>query len=1183
MLQNTDPTSTEPTNSAELSPVKRALLEIRQLRAQLNESHRASHEPIAIVGIALRLPGGITTPDRFWQALVTGEDLISPVPLNRWEAGEYLNADPDHAGTMYDAHGGFLTDIDQFDAEFFGVNAREAASMDPQHRLLLELSWEALERAGIDPKSLANTASGVYLGMSSSDYGRQTMRDARDIHAYSAVGSALSIAAGRISYFLGLRGPSMVLDTACSSSLVAAHLACESLRRKEINLAIVGGSNLILSPDFNVSFARTRMLARDGRSKTFDVAADGYVRGEGCCVIVLKRYSDALRDGDPILASIAGSAVNQDGRSAGITAPNGPSQEAVIRAALDNAGVAADAVTYVETHGTGTPLGDPIEVQALGAVYGASRDAGTPLHIGSVKTNLGHTEAVAGLVGLIKVVLMMQPERGIPPHLHFKNPNPNIDFDRLRIDVPTEFSAWSRDLHPIHAGVSSFGFSGTNAHLILASTPLILAEKIVAKPVQETASLLLLSAASDVALHALAEKYVLFLRETNESFADICFTAATLRANLPHRLALMEKTCKAAADVLARWLSGEEVDELKTASPESRESEVKAYLSQQGPLLQIRDEYLTGGNVREHFAASLTNHRRVDLPVYSFQRSRYWFGPDPQTLRAQEREKTWRDAVGGAEKQSQQGPLGWKLDRFERKWAVLHELTLAHARNAFVHAGVFNDQEALRSQDVLVRAGFQSIYLNLVTRWLNGLADAGVLFVDAGNFKAVTPLESVSLEPHWHQAEILLDDDPGTLAYLRQCGSLLTEVMAGRISALETLFPEGSFALTEGLYESGIVARYFNSIAASGIAEAARNIGQRRNARILEIGGGTGGTTSSVLPLLPQGQVEYWFTDLSELFLARARKKFSAYPFVHYAIFDLDRALAEQGIGSSHFDIILAANVIHASRNLTAALTQVRSLLAPGGLLVMLESTVHHSWFDMTTGLIEGWQHFEDDIRQGQPLLDPEQWKSILKLTGFTEVAVYPEDNSATSVLGQHVLLVRAATVADENSLGSLTPQKLNEWKPQSEVQSVTDAETGLAENFQLLSTAEKEAAMLEFVRVTIQRVFQLGISSEELGPRDRLSDLGMDSLIALELRGELAKGLGPNAHISSTIAFDTGTVGELANALLRAVEPQSLEVIPASEIDKSRITSSPITAEQLDEMSEEEVEKLLSERLSRR
>lgn len=371
---------------APVSAVKQALIEIRDLRARLARAEAAQSEPIAIIGIGLRFPGGVHDVEGFATLLWSGTDAIGPVPADRWSTDAMYSADPDAPGKMITRHGGFLDAVDQFDADFFGISPREAATMDPQQRLILQTGWEALEDAGHSPAALAGSKTGIYFGICNNDYGRSLLAQPDRLDTYVSTGNASSVAAGRLSYFLGLHGPSIAVDTACSSSLVALHLACQGLRTGDCDLALAGGSNLILAPEMNIIFSKARMMAPDGRCKTFDAAADGYVRGEGCAILVLRRLSDAVADGDRILAVVRGSAVNQDGRSGGLTAPNGPAQEAVIRAALTAAGVAPAAIGYIETHGTGTPLGDPIEVGALGAVFGPGRAARQPLAIGSVKT-----------------------------------------------------------------------------------------------------------------------------------------------------------------------------------------------------------------------------------------------------------------------------------------------------------------------------------------------------------------------------------------------------------------------------------------------------------------------------------------------------------------------------------------------------------------------------------------------------------------------------------------------------------------------------------------------------------------------------------------------------------------------------------------------------------------------------
>jgi len=397
-----------------LSVDQQALLTLRRLRARVDELEAARHEPIAVVGLGCRFPGA-DGPEAFWALLRDGVDAVSEVPADRWDVDAYYDPDPEAPGKMSTRFGAFLQGIDRFDPQMFGISPREAINMDPQQRLILEVAWEALEHAGIAPDGLAGTDTAVFVGSSTHDYGFMHIRygEPSKFDAYFGTGNAPNAIAGRVSYTLGLQGPSVALDTACSSSLVAIHLACQSLRAGECRLALAGGVNVILVPEITINFSRARMMAPDGRCKTFDAAADGYVRGEGAGMVALKRLSDAVADNSRILAVIRGSAINQDGRSGGFTAPNELAQQAVIRRALASARLVPGDVTYVEAHGTGTALGDPIEVQALAAVLGAGRAANQPLYLGSVKTNFGHLEAAAGIAGLIKVVLALQ-HRAIP-------------------------------------------------------------------------------------------------------------------------------------------------------------------------------------------------------------------------------------------------------------------------------------------------------------------------------------------------------------------------------------------------------------------------------------------------------------------------------------------------------------------------------------------------------------------------------------------------------------------------------------------------------------------------------------------------------------------------------------------------------------------------------------------------
>jgi myxalamid-type polyketide synthase MxaE and MxaD len=501
------------------------------------QDREAKNETIAIIGIGCRFPGA-NDPVAFWQLLRDGVDAIREVPADRFDQRAFYDPDPAMPGKMNTRWGGFLGQVDQFDPNFFGISPREALSMDPQQRLLLEVTWEALQDAGQVPERLVGTQAGVFIGIATNDYGRLQWNDLERIDAYAGTGNALSIAANRISYLFDFRGPSLAIDTACSSSLVAVHLACCSLRNGESTLALAGGVNLILSPAIAINFTKAGAMAPDGRCKAFDARANGYVRSEGAGVVVLKPLSKALADGDPIYAVIRGSAVNQDGRSNGLMAPNPLAQEAVLREAYRQAAVSPGKVQYVEAHGTGTLLGDPIEAKALGRVLGVERPPGRRCALGSVKTNLGHLEAAAGIAGLIKVALALR-HREIPPSLHFEKPNPHIPFDELPLRVQTTLSPWPTESGPALAGVSSFGFGGTNAHVVLEEAP----PAIIGMPDAERkigTHLLPLSARSPEALKSLARVYQNFLAtpESAASLPDVCYTASVRLSHHEHRLAI---------------------------------------------------------------------------------------------------------------------------------------------------------------------------------------------------------------------------------------------------------------------------------------------------------------------------------------------------------------------------------------------------------------------------------------------------------------------------------------------------------------------------------------------------------------------------------------------------------------------------------------------------------------------
>src|SRR5262245_33862994 len=561
-------------------------------------------EPLAIVGAGCRFPGGEDL-DGFWRLLVEGRDAVGPIPPER-----FAIAAPDGAdrGTARVRNAALLRGIDLFDAAFFGISPREATELDPQHRLLLEVAWHALEHAGVPPRSPSAQRTGVYVGIRTGEYFESQAGDRlAAAGAWHQTGNQLSTAAGRLAFSFGFTGPCFAIDTACSGSLVAVHVAARALRARECDIALAGGVNVVLDPVVMVALEGARMVSADGRCKAFAAAADGYGRGEGCGLVVMKRLADAEAAGDRILAVVAGTAINQDGRSAGLTVPSGPAQAAVIRAALADAALAPAAIDFVEAHGTGTQLGDPLEAGALDDVFGGR---GRPLPIGSVKTNIGHLEAAAGISGLIKVVLALQA-RMLPQSLHCLPPSPHIDWTRSVLRVATAPLPLPRD-GVLHAGVSSFGFSGTNCHVVLASPP---APRTAALPVAAARGrpwLLALQAADDAALRALAALHARALAEPGIDLGAWCHAAAVGRAALPVRAAFVAATARDLATALTAFAHGDD----GVGRPAGSDGD--------GPLRGAAAAFVRGEFVDLAEVNGTSGPPAACLPAYPFQRRRFW-------------------------------------------------------------------------------------------------------------------------------------------------------------------------------------------------------------------------------------------------------------------------------------------------------------------------------------------------------------------------------------------------------------------------------------------------------------------------------------------------------------------------------------------------------------------------------
>ncbi|ACB75246.1 type I polyketide synthase [Opitutus terrae] len=850
---------------------QRLLRALDEAAEKLVAVERARTEPIAIIGLGCRLPGGVRDAAGFWELLRAGVDATSEVPADRWDADALYDPNSDAPGKICTRRGAFLDEVDRFDAAYFGVSPREAAAMDPQQRLLLEVAHEALDSAGGLGDRFEQNATGVFVGITNNDYGQLLKAHAGDrpLDAYFITGNAPNAAAGRISYLLGLRGPSLSVDSACSSSLVTVHLACQSLRSGECALALAGGVNLILAPDASAALSRARMLAPDGRCKTFDAAADGYARGEGCGMVVLKRLGDAQRDGDCILAVIRGSTVNQDGPSSGFTVPSGAAQRQLLRAALAAARLTPAEIDYVEAHGTGTALGDPIEVGALADVYGPQRPADRPLLLGSVKTNIGHLESAAGIAGLMKVVLSLW-HRQLPGHLHFREPSPRIPWSKVPVSVVRSLRDWADPGRPRRAGVSSFGVSGTNAHLILEEAPVAATPRALPLPKR--------------------------------------------RFHGERHWALPPVGTRTSAD----WL----------------------------------------------YSIDWREQPRRERSATTAQ-----FAP-PEQLGAK-----LRDWLAGT-------ALGERDAAYAGCLAALERIAAGFARDAVAELGGHGE-------------GMLPGYARLFAR-LQQLAEKP----DA----AANPSAAI---------DALVSQVPAArteATLLARCGARLPEVLRGQVDPLTLLFPANEPITVATLYGATPTAQAINALVGSTIRSLVTG---DRPLRVLEIGAGTGGTTAAILPALPGANVEYVFTDVSPVFVAQARARYGDRPWIRAEQLDIERDPLTQGFAAGEFDLVVAANVLHATRDVAASLQNVRRLLARDGVLLLLEVTAPLALLDLIFGLTEGWWRFADaPLRREHPLLSRERWAEVLGTTGFASPEAFAFPAAQGEIFAQQSVIVARASGA---------------------------------------------------------------------------------------------------------------------------------------------------------------------------
>ncbi len=1074
---------------------------------------------IAIVGMAGRF-GNAPDLDSFWRMLESGDDCLIEMPERRWPAAMGPRR-----------RGGFLPDEDRFDPLFFRISPTEAAMTDPQQRLFLETAYHALEDAGYAERTLSGMRCGVFAGAGAGDYA-QRFRDAGlQSNALGLMGNVTSILAARISYFLNLKGPSVALDTACSSSLVAVHLACESLMSGTCDMALAGGVAVISTPQFIGAMTDGGMLSPNDRCAAFDATADGFVCGEGAGVVVLKRLADAERDGDNILGIVRGSGINQDGRTNGITAPSAPSQAALEEDIYRRRSIDPASITYVETHGTGTPLGDPIELEALTSSFRKFTDRVGFCAIGSAKANIGHALTAAGIAGLLKVLLMMRHRR-IPPMAGFSSPNPRIDFASSPFTVPTVARDWE-PAGPRRAAVSSFGFSGTNAHLVIEEPP-----ARSARPAKAGPFLFLLSARGEAALRARASALAAWLERSDAEPADIATTLAAGREHHVHRLAVVADDITSLRDRLSGWLDGQRhasvlAGEARAEGPGPALMAFAKTIARDRPdqesLCVLGDLYTQGAAFDWTALPGASAGRRVSLPGYPFERMACGI---PAGAEAEPPPAAIAEVI------KDRPPAVTPLDGLS---AVTTALARHDAPDLSAQAGAFRAVEAWGRKALSAAYDRMGLYgrrvhtvgglrkrLGIIPskqRLHDALVDMLVrdgTLLREGDLLRIRQPAATALDAERARLSAAEPELAPFLTLLARCIDALPDLLTGRVTATEVMFPDGRTDLVEPIYQGSRLAEHLNTVLAEAVATLSAGLG--RPARVIELGAGTGGATASILRLLTERgiAVEYHYTDISRGFAHLGRTRFGAsHDFMRFDVLDIEKDPAAQGFEPGAFDIVVASNVLHACRLIGAALDHASRLLRPGGWLVLNEVTALQDYATLTFGLTDGWWAFEDAASRivNAPLLDVGGWQAAMAAAGFPRMDAFGLPGEARDRLSQAVMVAERSGVAATPVTALVTSQDL-----------AAAASPG-ADGASLPELIAREVAIL------------LNMPVERLDHRGRFMDYGIDSILGGQVVAQLNKALG--LDLRPIVLFDHPSIADLARHIAREYGDRVRKVPP--------------------------------------
>ncbi|GIJ29511.1 hypothetical protein Vqi01_46730 [Micromonospora qiuiae] len=1085
---------------------------------------------IAIVGIAGRYPGADDV-DELWANLLAGHDAVGPVPDSRWRAEAYPTGE-----LTLPAYGGFLSDVDAFDPRFFRIPPSTAADIDPQERLFLQTAYAAVENAGYQPSDFRAPANrvGVFVGATWTDY-RLLGVEATRRGTPRAVPSTLSSIANRVSYYFDLTGPSMAVDTVCSSSLTALHLACGSIAAGECDAAIAGGVNLLLHPDKYLLLRTMNLDSSDGRCRSFGADGDGYVPGEGVGALFLKPLAQARADGDTIYGVILGSAANHGGRAAGMTVPNPVAQGEAITRALTQARIDPDGVDYVEAHGTGTALGDPVEVAGLSRAFaGRTR----PCWLGSVKSNIGHLEAAAGVAAVTKALLQLRHDR-IVPSLHSAQLNPDIDFEASPWRVPQAVERWpeqdgSADPRPRRAGVSSFGAGGSNVHVVIEEY--LEAPLPVRAPAPE---LLVLSARTEERLREYAQRVAKFLRDNGDrDFGDIARTFQVGRPAMPVRLAVVASDAASSADFLARYLSGGDCVYTGVATGPGDVAALAA--SYAAADLAGAAELWVAGATPDWAAVNGGPRRRVPVPGYPFERTRFWIegislsersSPEARTTAAPATGPAYDTTVGstvatwGRTEVTGSDSVDSVIEAYDRGLVpVDEELEAAYPALGRYAALVVLDRfrrmglppQGGTAEQLRAAMDIQASFQRFFDACLDVLIRHDCLLNDGEWLRPVTHTE----DPASLRAR-LLARYPEAASYVRLldvCIEAYPDTLRGRQPATEVLFPGSGMDLMAGIYQGNRAYDFYSAEIGRLLACTAQvNAASGRDpVRVLEIGAGTGSTSHAVLAALAACgvPVEYHYTDIGGSFVAHGRRTFAErYPFTRYRVLDAERDPISQGFPAGAFDAVLAASALHAVSDIDAALARVRRLLNSTGLLVLGEPVSNHDVMSVTVGLLDGWHSYLDPQNRlpNSPLLSVQGWQSALRRSGYEGFVSYGPGMTADPKPSYRIIVAGAgeAAAADGAADGAAGTGGV------AAAPAPTD-EAPRGDRPEIL-----EPVLTEIIAEG------LGVPVDEVRPTLSFAEYGVDSILAMKLVRRINDTLG--ISVKPTVVFDHPSVRSLA------------------------------------------------------